>query len=87
MVPASPFGQLAQPVEHVASHAPPTHFWPPAHTLPQVPQLSSLVSVSTQALLQSVRPVWHEAAQLPAEQTWPPEHTLPQPPQLFGSLF
>jgi hypothetical protein len=54
--------------------------------LPQPPQFSAFVVVSTQAPLEhSVSLPLQLDWQEPPLQTWPAAHLVPQPPQLFAS--
>jgi hypothetical protein len=57
------------PVGHEDAQLPNTHELPPAHTLPQPPQLAGSVVVSTQAPAQTVSPVGQ--AHLPLTQCRP----------------
>ena len=90
---ASVFVQLAphcvSPAPH--PHVPLTQEPPTGHSLPQAPQLSESLVVSTHALLQLVRVtpasvVEQSVVQTPALQTCPVAQALPHAPQLFGSL-
>jgi hypothetical protein len=73
----SPAAQAQTPALQVA---------PFGHWTPQALQLSVLLVVSTQLLLQFVSPAAHDSAHTPFEHTCPAAHTFPQVPQLFGSL-
>jgi hypothetical protein len=66
-------------------HTPFTHALPAPQTLPQPPQLSVELAVSTQVVPHKVLPASH--MQLPAEQVVPDGHTFPQPPQLSALLL
>jgi hypothetical protein len=47
---------------------PPEQLWSAAQTLPQLPQFTGSIRVSTHFPLHSVSPVAHESRQTPAEQ-------------------
>jgi hypothetical protein len=51
-----------------AWQVPLTQLWSDPQTLPQLPQLTGSIRVSTHFPLQAVRPVGHESWQIPAEQ-------------------
>lgn len=61
------------------------HEVPPAHTLPQVPQLLGSELRSRQAPAQLVSPALQEAEQVPWLQTWLLAHAVPHAPQWAGS--
>lgn len=73
------------PVAHW--HVPPVHVELKfaSHALPQPPQLSKFVLVSTQVPLQEVSFALAQP-QLPPVHTSPAPQTLPQVPQLFESV-
>jgi hypothetical protein len=76
--------QLVSPLGHW--HAPLKHCVPPAHLVPQVPQLAGSDWVSVQPMLHAVKPVEQVAVHALDEQTWVPVHLVPQAPQSSGSF-
>jgi hypothetical protein len=68
------------------AHMPPLHVAPFGHWTPHALQLSVLLVVSTQLLLQSVSPAPHDSEHTPFEHTSPAGQTFPHAPQLAGSL-
>jgi hypothetical protein len=76
--------QLVWPAGHW--HAPPKHWVPPEHVVPQVPQLSGSEWVSVHPLPHAVKPLEQAAAHALDEHTWLPVHCVPQAPQLSGSF-
>ena len=92
--------QSVAPAPHVATQFPALHTetmgvppsgTPPSggggamHLMPQEPQLSGSLMVSTHTPEQFTVPGGH--AHTPFEQSWPDEQTLPQAPQLLRSTF
>lgn len=67
--------------------APPRHSRPAVQVMPQPPQFSSSVFVSTQPPAHAVRPIAQVIWQVPFEQTDIALQVVPQAPQLAGSLL
>jgi hypothetical protein len=76
--------QLVSPLGHW--HAPAKHCVPPAHWVPQEPQLFGSDWVSVQPMLHAVRPVEQAAVHTLDEQTCVPMHFVAHAPQLSGSF-
>src|SRR5581483_6662288 len=66
-------------------HVPPTQKVPPRHTMPQPPQLSPSLLVSTHELPHTVWLLAHCDVHAELEHTWPGPHTVAQSPQCCGS--
>jgi hypothetical protein len=72
------------PEGHAAAHLPAAHTFPALHRVPQAPQSSTLLAVSTHTPLQRVCPPGQ--TQRLALQVVPPVHTTPHAPQFSESL-
>jgi hypothetical protein len=82
--------QSPKPTLHARRHAPAAQsgeaLAPVGHTVPQAPQLVTLVAVATQVVPQRVVPAAQVSMQAPAEQRWPVGHARPHAPQLLESV-
>ncbi len=81
---------VANQMDVAATQVPCTHAWLVAHAVPQAPQLTGSVWVTTQALPQAVQPGEHTAVHVPAAHVAAAfvtsAHRLPHAPQLSPSV-